>query len=102
MYSYKPPLTSALDGVDWSTPRPGRITLTNDPVPLYRRLGGFPGPARSSAENITPTGFDPPDRPARRESLYRLSYPGPFCMWVGTEENKENSQQGMLVDLPVL
>jgi hypothetical protein len=24
-----------------------------------------------------PPGFDPPDRPARSESLYRLRYPGP-------------------------
>jgi hypothetical protein len=35
--------------------------------PLYRRLGGPQG--RS--------GFDPRDRPARSESLYRLSCPGP-------------------------
>ena len=27
-----------------------------------------------------PPGFDPPDRSAHSESLYRLSYPGPQCM----------------------
>ena len=34
---------------------------------LYRRLG---------AENLAPTGIRSPDRPARSESLYRLSYVG--------------------------
>jgi hypothetical protein len=29
------------------------------------------------AENLAPTGIQSPDRPARSESLYRLSYPGP-------------------------
>jgi hypothetical protein len=29
--------------------------------------------------NITPLpGFDPPHRPARSETLYRLTYPGPL------------------------
>jgi hypothetical protein len=27
-------------------------------------------------ENLAPTGIRSPDRPARSESLYRLSYPG--------------------------
>jgi len=30
------------------------------------------------AENLAPTGIRSPDRPARSESLYRLSYPGPL------------------------
>jgi hypothetical protein len=31
---------------------------------------------------LSPTGIRSPDRPARSESLYRLSYPGPrtFCV----------------------
>jgi sensor histidine kinase YesM len=29
------------------------------------------------AENLVPTRIQSPDRPARSESLYRLSYPGP-------------------------
>ena len=29
------------------------------------------------AENLTPTGIGSGNRPARSESLYRLSYPGP-------------------------
>jgi hypothetical protein len=30
-------------------------------------------------ENLAPTGILSPDRPARSESLYRLSYPGPIA-----------------------
>jgi hypothetical protein len=43
--------------------------------PLYRRKGG--GPVWTGEENLAPTGIRSPDRPARSESLYRLSYPGP-------------------------
>jgi hypothetical protein len=45
--------------------------------PLYRRLGGPPGPVWTSAENLAPTGIRSPDRPARSQSLHRLSYPDP-------------------------
>ena len=37
-----------------------------------------PGPVWTAAENLAPTGIRSPDRPARSESLYRLSYPGPW------------------------
>ena len=42
--------------------------------PLYRRLGGPPGPVRTGAENLAPpTGIRSPDRPVRSEShfIYR-------------------------------
>ena len=39
--------------------------------PLYKRLGRPQG--RSGWENLVPTGIGSPDRPARSESLYRLS-----------------------------
>ena len=58
-------LTSVLDGGGWSTPRPGRFTPGKDPVPIVW----------NGAENLVPTGIRSPDRPARSESLYRLSYP---------------------------
>jgi len=36
------------------------------------------GPVWRGAENVArPSGIGSPDRPARNESLYRLSYPGP-------------------------
>ena len=44
--------------------------------PLYRRLSWSSGPVWTGAENLAPTGIRSPDRPARSESLYRLSYPG--------------------------
>jgi hypothetical protein len=41
--------------------------------------GGWmgPRPVWTSAGNFAPTGIRSPYRPARSESLYRLSYPGP-------------------------
>jgi hypothetical protein len=50
------------------------------PRPIYPQegpgthcIGGWVGPR----VGLTPTGIRSPDRPARSESLYRLSYPGP-------------------------
>jgi hypothetical protein len=57
-------LTSALVVDWWSTPRPGN-----------HYAGGWMHPkARlNRAENLAPIGIRSPDRPARSESLYRLS-----------------------------
>ena len=61
---------------EWSTPKPNRFThVTDNTYPLYRRLGGPQD--RSGLVRIishTPTGIRSPDRPARSQSLYRLSY----------------------------
>ena len=43
--------------------------------PLHRRLDWRPGPVWTGAENLARTGIRSPDRPARNESLFRLSYP---------------------------
>ena len=46
---------------------------------LTSALGGggwAPGPVWTNSENLAPTGIRSTDRPARSESLYRLSYPG--------------------------
>jgi len=45
--------------------------------PLYTRLGGPQGQSGRVRKNLAPTGIRFPDRPARSEWLYRLSYPGP-------------------------
>ena len=45
--------------------------------PLYRRLGRLQGRSGRVRKISPPPGFYPRDRPARSESLYRLSYPGP-------------------------
>ena len=77
MYSSTFPSTSALDGGEWSTPRPGRFISGKDPVPIVQEAGWAPGPVWTGAKNLAPTGIRSPDRSARSESLYRLSYPGP-------------------------
>jgi len=79
MYSSTLSLTSKVDG-GW--------VVNDTPRPFYPRerhgthcIGGWVGPRAGldSAENLAPPpGFEPPDRPARSESLYRLSYPGPL------------------------
>ena len=58
------------------TPRP-LFTLGKDPVPILYEAGWAPGPVWRGAENLALTGILSPDRPARSELVYRLSYPGP-------------------------
>ena len=50
---------------------PGKI-----PVTIVQEAGWASGPILTGAENLATTGIRSPDRPARRESLYRLRYPG--------------------------
>ena len=64
-------LTSALYGVGWSTPRPGRFTPGKDTVPILYKARWAPGQVWTGAENLVTTGIRFPDRPVRRESLYR-------------------------------
>ena len=59
-------------------PRPGRFTPGKTRYPLYKRLGGPQGRSGQVWKISLPTGITSPDRPARSESLYRLSYPGPL------------------------
>jgi len=56
------------------TPRPP-FTPGKDPVPIVQEAEWTPGPVWTGAENLAPTGIRSPDRPARSQSLYRLSYP---------------------------
>ena len=67
-------MTAALEGDEWSYPRPGRVLLSEKtPHPFYRRIGG---PQRRSgrAENLVPTGIRSRTVPPVAQSLYRLSY----------------------------
>jgi hypothetical protein len=50
-------------------------TPGKDPGPIVQEAGCAPGPVWTGAENLAPTGTRSPDRPARSESLYWLSYP---------------------------
>ena len=49
--------------------------LMNNPV---QEAVWAPRPLWTGAENFASTGIRSPDRPARSELLYRLSYPGPL------------------------
>ena len=55
------------------TPRP-LFTPGKDPVPIAQEAGWAPGPVLRGAENLVPHKIRSPDRPARNQSLYRLSY----------------------------
>jgi hypothetical protein len=56
------------------TPRP-LFTPGKDPVPIVHEAVWAPGPVWTGAENFASTGIRSSDRPARSQSLYRLSYP---------------------------
>jgi hypothetical protein len=75
----------ALHSLDLGT-RKGWLVSTT-PRPLYPRerpgthcTGGWVGPRAGLDvwENLAPTGIRSPERQARSQLLYRLSYPGPF------------------------
>ena len=62
-------------GGEGSASRPGRsLPPGKTRYSLYRRLGGPHGQSGQVRKISPPTGIRSPDRPARRQSLYRLSY----------------------------
>jgi hypothetical protein len=66
----------ALEGGEGSAYRPGHFLPPGKvPVPILQEAGWAPGPVWKGAENLTPSGIRSSDRPARSQSLYRLSYP---------------------------
>jgi len=50
---------------------PAALCPGKDPVLIVHEAGWAPGPIWTGAENLAPTGIRSPDRPARRQSLYR-------------------------------
>ena len=48
-----------------------------DAVPIAQGAGWAPVSVWTGAEKLAFTGIRSPDRPARSDSLYRLSYPVP-------------------------
>ena len=58
--------------VDSSTPRP-HITPGKTPAPILQEVGWAPGPVWTGGKS-RPYRDSIPDRPARGQSLYRLSY----------------------------
>ena len=62
-------------GVRGQRHAPAALYPGKDPVLIVQVAGWAPGPVWTGAENLTPTGILSPDRPARSQPLYRLSYP---------------------------
>jgi len=56
-----------------NTPQP-HFTPGKDPVPILQEAGSAPGPVWTDGK-FRPHRDSIPDRPARSQSLYRLSYP---------------------------
>jgi len=54
---------------------PAALYPGKDPVPILQEVGWALGPVWTGAENFASTGVPSLDRPARSQSLYRLSYP---------------------------
>ena len=67
------------------TPRP-LFTSGKEPVPILQETGWASGPVWTGAENLVPTGIWSADRPARSQSLYRLSYRAHY-IWYATAAN---------------
>ena len=71
-----PFMTTALEEGEGSASRPGcSLPPGKTRYPLYRRLVGSQGRSGQVREISLPTGIRSPDRPARSQQLYRLSYP---------------------------
>jgi len=70
-------LISALGVGVWSAPLPGRFTPEKDAVSITHEAVWAPERVCTGTEYFAPIGIRSPDRLARSESLYRLSYPGP-------------------------
>ena len=73
------------------TPRP-LFTPGKEPVPIVHEAEWAPGPVRKGAENLAPTGIRSPDRPARSQSLYRLSYLARHTFLLGLQQNCKDRQ----------
>ena len=66
IYSSTLSLTSALEGGEWSTPRPGRFTPGKDLVPIVQEAGWALRPVWTGAGKLAPpTRIRYPDRRAR-------------------------------------
>ena len=77
MYTSTLSLISALGGMGGQRHAPSALPPGKTRYPLYRRMGGPQGRSGRVRKISPSTGIRSPDRPARSESLYRLSYRGP-------------------------
>jgi len=67
-------MTAELEGGEWSAASPGRtFTPGKKSVPILQEAVWVPGPVWTGGKS-RPHRDSIPDRPARSQSLYRLSY----------------------------
>ena len=71
-----------------STPRPN-FTLGKDPVRIVQEAGWVPGPAWTGGKS-RPHRDSISDRPARSQSLYRVSYPAHLVKEKGSSNLVQN------------
>jgi hypothetical protein len=60
--------------------RPRLLCPGKDPVRIVKEAGWPQESSGRMQKILIPSGFDPLERPARRELIYRLSYPDPSTM----------------------
>ena len=66
------------------------LTPGKDPVPIVQEAGWASGPVWTGVDNLASTGIRSPDRPARRQLLYRLRYPSHNTRSVGYKNQSVN------------
>ena len=77
-------MTTALEGGEWSAARRGRTLPPGKTwYPFVQEAGWAPGPVWTG-EKSRPHRDSIPDRPARSQSLYRLSYGAYLLQFVAT------------------
>ena len=82
----------------WSKTSPDRFTPWKEiRYPLCRELGGFDGRSGWVQKNLASTGIRSPNRPARSESLYRLSYRGPQSCSITGLKDVLNTDFGIII-----
>ena len=85
-------MTAALEGGEWSAALPGHtLPPGKHPVPILQEAGWARGPVWMGRKS-RPHRDSIPDRPARSQSLYRLSYP--VYAWLnGLKKNTRKPSQ---------
>jgi len=77
-------LTSDLDVGGWSTLRPGHFTPGKDKLLIVYEAGWATGSGLTGAQKLPAAGIRSSNRPARSETLHRLSYPGSIVLSTAT------------------